>query len=673
MTHNPMSRSSLLFTLLILMGGMFLYSCSDDVEILSNAERRWLTENQSRITLAIESSYAPFVFIDDQDQPNGLAHDYMRLLEEKLGVHFKEERFSSLDAIFSRIKIRNGEILIANAITKTPRRDEFLAFTEPFITVPNVIVVRKERTATMSEEDLRGLKVSLVKSYAITEQLTSQGLGFEPDLVGDDLSGLLNVAFGHSDAVVIDLASASYLIDEKGITNLRVAGEAGLAIKLALGVPKHELILQGILQKGLNAITAAERQEIHNRWISTLQIIPEGLVHFALTLCVLLVVAATFLLLLKRQVRQRTSEILRSQSELQASEARFRHAIAEAPFPIMIYAEDGEILSLNRTWAELTGYTLTEIPTIAIWEEKAYGLHSPADAGEGARTLYELEQRQEEGESCITCKDGSQLIWDFSSSSLGSLPDGRHMVMSMAADVTVREKTEKELRAKNVELERFTYTVSHDLKSPLITIQSYSGMIKQDIKSGNDERALSDLTRIEGAAAKMTALLNDLLKLSRAGKVMNPPSPIDMNQLIKNVLAQLAGPIDAKEIKVMISPDLPETIGDYERVAEIFQNLIENASKYMGEQTAPCIKIGAQRDEKEITFFIQDNGIGIDPRFHENIFGLFHKLAPHSEGTGVGLALVKRIVEVQGGRVWVESTGAGQGSTFFLTLPAKTA
>jgi PAS domain S-box-containing protein len=240
---------------------------------------------------------------------------------------------------------------------------------------------------------------------------------------------------------------------------------------------------------------------------------------------------------------------------------------------------------------------------------------------------------------------------------------------TIIADITERKQAEQELQDKNSELESFTYTVSHDLKSPLITIQSYAGMVAHDMDAGNYVRARDDLRRIEGAASKMTALLKDLLELSRIGRQMNPSVRIDMNALVRDVLSQLAGPLGQQEVEIVVGQDLPAIRGDHKRIAEVLQNLIENALKYMGEQPRPRIEIGALGDARECVFRIGDNGKGIDSRYHETIFGLFNKLDAESDGTGVGLALVKRIIEVHGGRVWVESDGYGKGSTFCFTAP----
>lgn len=227
----------------------------------------------------------------------------------------------------------------------------------------------------------------------------------------------------------------------------------------------------------------------------------------------------------------------------------------------------------------------------------------------------------------------------------------------------------RELTIKNAELERFTYTVSHDLKSPLVTINGFLGLLEQDYATGNMDRLKRDTQRIHEAALKMHRLLDELLELSRVGRMMNPAQIVMFDDVAREALSLAQGRLEERGVAVQIQPNLPKVYGDRERLIEILQNLLDNAAKYMGDQPQPKIEIGqrGEEDGKPI-FFVKDNGMGIAPEYHERIFGLFNKLDARSEGTGVGLALVKRIVEFHGGRIWVESE-LGKGATFYFALP----
>jgi len=168
-------------------------------------------------------------------------------------------------------------------------------------------------------------------------------------------------------------------------------------------------------------------------------------------------------------------------------------------------------------------------------------------------------------------------------------------------------------------------------------------------------------------------LLSDLLELSRVGRLINEPKEIQFNELIADVLELLHGRISQGNIAVSVEPNLPPVFGDRQRLVEVMQNLIDNAAKFMGNQPSPRIEIGQHGARADMTiFYVKDNGIGISPEFQENIFGLFNKLDARTDGTGVGLALVKRIIEFHQGTVWLQSE-PGKGTTFFLTLPSPPA
>jgi PAS domain S-box-containing protein len=293
--------------------------------------------------------------------------------------------------------------------------------------------------------------------------------------------------------------------------------------------------------------------------------------------------------------------------------------------------------------------------------------HDPAGDG-----LYDVEYR-------FARRDGA-VRWFAAKSETFFAGDGdtKRPVRTIGAliDITERKRIEeerenliKELEAKNAELERFTYTVSHDLKSPLVTIKGFLGFLKRDFASQNEERFLGDIERISNATVRMDLLLRDLLELSRIGRLINPSEDVSFDELAHEAMELVHGQLEAHGVQVQIALHLPSVYGDRRRLVEALQNLLDNATKFMGEQPYPCIEIGQDGEDSDTPiFFVKDNGAGFASEYREHIFGLFNKLDPKTEGSGVGLTLVKRIVEVHGGKIWAESE-KGKGTTFYFSLP----
>jgi len=268
-------------------------------------------------------------------------------------------------------------------------------------------------------------------------------------------------------------------------------------------------------------------------------------------------------------------------------------------------------------------------------------------------------------------------VLSITSRSLRVFTDDETMVLSAYAEQVAiaieHARLIAELEARNAEMERFAYTVSHDLKSPLITIRGYVGLLEQDAVKGDLTRMQTDITYIQVAAATMQRLLDELLALSQIGRVVNLLTEVPLSELAREAATLVGGQIVARGVQVHIAPDLPVVVGDRPRLLEVLQNLLDNAVKFMGSQPQPCIHVGVRREGGETVCYVRDNGMGIAPRYHEKVFGLFERLDIASKGTGIGLTLVKRIIEVHGGRMWVESAGEGHGSTFCFTLPCQEA
>ncbi|MDA8429170.1 MAG: ATP-binding protein [Geobacteraceae bacterium] len=272
-------------------------------------------------------------------------------------------------------------------------------------------------------------------------------------------------------------------------------------------------------------------------------------------------------------------------------------------------------------------------------------------------------------EEWITYPDGQRVLLDTLKTPFWG-PDGTQLgLVGISRDITERKEKEQLIEAKNAELERFIYTVSHDLKSPLVTISSFLSYLEADIKTADSERIQQDIGYIRTATDKMGQLLAELVELSRIGRVIANPVKVSFQELAQEALQLVAGHISERGVRVTVADTPLMLYGDRSRLVEIWQNLVENACKYMGGQLSPRIEIGVETTGETTLFSVRDNGQGVDARYSEKIFGLFEKLDRQTEGTGLGLALVKRIVELNGGRIWVESPGPGQGSCFRFTLP----
>jgi signal transduction histidine kinase len=249
-----------------------------------------------------------------------------------------------------------------------------------------------------------------------------------------------------------------------------------------------------------------------------------------------------------------------------------------------------------------------------------------------------------------------------------------HNLARAEQEIRMREEAEKkreevirQLKRKNQELDRFAIRVSHDLKTPLITMAGFLGYLEKDLKAGKYEQANRDFSQINAAAKTMGKFVDELLELSRVGRIINPPMDVAFDEIVRDALQAADGLIKAKQVEVKVDPIFPFVHVDRARVVQVMQNLITNAVKFMGDQPKPMIRIRFEEINGEHIFSVSDNGIGIASEHHEPIFELFNKLNPDIEGTGIGLGLVRRIVEVHNGRIWVESE-LGKGSTFKFTL-----
>ncbi len=385
------------------------------------------------------------------------------------------------------------------------------------------------------------------------------------------------------------------------------------------------------------------------------------------------------------RARQELAQRKITEVSLRESEQKFRTFIEQAVEGFVLVDEDGAIIEWNQAQEQLSGLLRAEVIGQPFWEVQ-FRMVLPerrllSRVAEFKKiTLEALRTGQslffyKPVEATIQTQTGDRKI--IQQVIFPVKTDQGFRIGSVTRNITERKRAEAErekliadLETKNAELERFTYTVSHDLKSPLVTIGSFTGFLEKDVRAGNVERVKVDIKYINDAVDKMRRLLDELLELSRIGRLMNPPEHVPLAAIVAEALTLAEGRLAERGVRVRVAENLPVIYGDHTRLVEVVQNLVDNAAKFMGDQPQPYIEIGWREQEGEPVFFVKDNGLGIEPQYYQKVFGLFDKLVPKSEGTGIGLALVKRIVEVHGGRVWVESAGLGQGAVFCFTLPA---
>jgi PAS domain S-box-containing protein len=300
-------------------------------------------------------------------------------------------------------------------------------------------------------------------------------------------------------------------------------------------------------------------------------------------------------------------------------------------------------------------------------EEHLEGLHRYVISGDGPMLNQRLEME-------ALHRDGHLFPVEMT---VVPIRWGRgHIFSVFMRDITERKRAQEalarqteELTRINAELEDFTHSVSHDLKEPLRGIEAFAGFIAEDYGDKLDEQGQRYVNVLRESAVRMKDLIDDLLQLSRIGRTRYEYAPVPLRSLVEDVSLELNYSLQEKHAELWIDPELPTVACDKVRIREVFKNLISNAVKY-NDKPRPQINISCTSDNGAVTLSVRDNGIGIDLDYHEKIFKIFQRLHHREEyeGTGVGLAICKKVVEAHGGRIWVESA-PGNGTTFLFTLP----
>ena len=399
-----------------------------------------------------------------------------------------------------------------------------------------------------------------------------------------------------------------------------------------------------------------------------------ALMMLLLTILFTALIGWTTQILTKDEIQAAHADVERKRTVLQLidSERRYRRLFEAARDGILILnAETGMVVEVNPYLVELLGVTREVFLGKKVWE---LGFFKDLVSNEANFLELQTKQYIRYEDMALEGYDGKRHEVEFVSNVY--LENERKVIQCNIRDISERKRAEEvlwksseELARINSELARFLYTASHDLKSPLVTIRTFLGFLEQDLATGDAGQIAKDMHFMRGATEKMVPLLDDLLEMARVGRVIGLLEHVTFRAVVDDAVAVVAGRIAERGITIHVDACELTFYADRVRLVEIFQNLLDNACKFMADQPAPRIEIGVETRDAETVFFVRDNGGGIDPRHQAKVFGLFEKLDPLAEGTGMGLTLVKQIVELHGGRIWVASDGLGQGAAFYFTLP----
>lgn len=352
----------------------------------------------------------------------------------------------------------------------------------------------------------------------------------------------------------------------------------------------------------------------------------------------------------------------RLEGEFTESEETYRKLVENSLTGIYI-DQGGKIVFSNDQFAGIFGYSREEI----IGMESRRLVHPDDRAltdefrnkrlkGEDAPSEYEARGITKEGRSIWVKRRNTDIRYQ-----------GQPAILGNMVDVTEQKRTEEQLKKTNKELKHFIHVVSHDLKTPVISICGFSDRLLRNYSETLDEKGKTYLEHIMSSATRMETLVSDLLTFSRIGRMVPKIEDHASSKIVEDVISDLGDRL--QEVDLEVAEDLPTLRCDRERLHQVFQNLMGNAVKFTKSSESPRIEIGYEDKGTFHRFYVRDNGIGIDPRDHRKIFEKFERLEEEDqeEGSGLGLAIVERIVQGHGGSVWVESE-KGKGATFYFTF-----
>jgi len=692
-------------------------------------EAKWLSQHPT-IRIGPDPTFSPIEYFDDNGNFHGIAADYLRLLEKKLGMTFQIEHLENWNESIEKAK--NREIDVWTAAVETPQRAEYMLFTEPYLKMPAVIMVREDSEKdNLTLNGLDGMRVAVVDGYAVHDYITNTYPHLELILVPDIETGLRKLSFGEIGAFVGNIATAARYAELAGIGNVRVAGNSGYYYKWALASRKDWPLLTSILQKGLDAITDAESQKIQQRWISlgTRETMWTPEIIFGLMSMAFFIIVVSMLVWtrsLQRRVETRTITLqqeLSARREVEEELQKQKNLLDEVGSLAIIGGWEVDLRTNELRWSTTT-YHIHEVDDDFVLSPAASFKFYAPEVRDTVKEAVELAKKTGEGwdlEVPIITARGRHK-WARVRGQC-EMQDGKVVRLYGAyQDITYRRDVQKDLQRSKEELAtqlneveyshqqlekqaatlvelaeeqkvlrdkaelgkkskaEFLATMSHEIRTPMTGILGMADLLLMEDLS-NDQRKKAQTIKSSGEI--LLTILNDILDQSKldSGKFELSNTDVYLPELIESSLELLEDRAKQKNLPLVYKSEdgLPAGINiDAVRLRQILTNLVSNSIKFTesGAITLQVNKLTETGQAGKLRFAVIDNGIGISQEHQQRLFQRFEQAdastAQQYGGSGLGLSICKQLVELMEGEIGVESE-LGEGSTFWFTIPLRLA
>lgn len=692
-------------------------------------EIQWLQSNLHKMRYAPNPTWAPGDYIDDNGKHQGIISDYIKLFEDELKVEFIRVYYKDWKEMYSGLL--NNEIDFLGAMQVTEERKEHFAFTKPVLNIPIAILIKQNKTFNLSGRDLKGMKISVMRDYITQDYLKENYTNFEIVECNDELEALIKTSLGLTDATIIDIMTASFIVEKYGITNLAIGTELDFVWHLSFAFRKEHETFAQIIDKLLLKIDENQRRHIFNKWVN-IPFIPKqnffqrhyklfigSLIIFLLTLIVFLL----YSIVLRRMVRQKTLElnnelIAKNQAILQSQKNEAR---LESLVELSKIKTNKSNVFLDHALYEIVKLTDSTFGLLYKYDAQThtYKLSNKLDLNNVSTNVSE-SFTYKSLEHCININSNSQL--DFCSNCnvgnnhqcpvtnklfehtlffpiienddieailyLGSNQtyierDSQQIVLLVGAiwKLLSKQKWQEELiiaKAKAEESDKlkssFLENLSHEIRTPMNGIIGFAELLNDSALTKEDTQYYVSI--IQNSAYYLLSILTDIIEISKieSGLVKPNNNVFAIRQFFQNISLDVKNILADKPIKVTIDINENSDLSvqtDELKLRQVILNLVSNAIKYTDEGQ---VTIQYHINNNQLNIKVIDTGIGIAKKYHKAIFERFRQgdkeQATLKGGTGLGLSISDSYIKMLGGKINLDSE-LGKGSVFSVSIPIE--